>query len=94
MGGEGDNESERSKLRKQMADFGHINYHVRKETENKTLKNVAPDCKKAIAQARNKVYITCRNDVAALLQLAHSMGAFNNPKLKTALMDIKKRYKL
>ena len=94
-GGEGDDQGKKTLQRKQMAEFGHMQQLLRMQQKNHK-GGGAPtgDCRQVAQQVANNVFMSCRNDVAALLRLLESYGAFKNVKIKDKLMAMKQRYQL
>jgi len=94
-GGEGDDQNKKTLVRKQMAEFSHME-QINRLNKKKNQRGGAPsaDCRQVAQQVANNVFMSCRNDVAALLRLLESYGAFNNVKVKDKLLAMKKRYQL
>ena len=94
-GGEGDDQGKKTLQRKQMAEFAHMEQINRMKKKNQGGGGApAGDCRQVAQQVANNVFMSCRNDVAALLRLLDSYGAFKNVKIKDKLMAMKQRYKL
>lgn len=98
-GGEGDDQNKKTLIRKQMAEFGHMQQILRMQKKTTVRRGAPPtNCQKvaqqAAQQAANQVYMQCRNDVAALLNLVKALGGFKNKTLVPKLNALIRKYQL